>query len=92
MNPPSADTEALERIVVDALSAVSADAATATRETEVLQLVDSLGLVMALSNVQEALDVALDPDEIIEVFQCRSIADVAVVLQAALSSRLTSQG
>lgn len=84
-----ADTETLERIVIDALSAVSVDAATATRDTELLQLVDSLGLVMALANVQEALGVALEPDEIIDVFQCRSIADVATVLQTALKTRLT---
>lgn len=91
MNPPSTDIEALERIIIDALSAVSVEAATATRESEVLQLVDSLGLVMALANVQEALDVSLEPDEIIQVFQCRSIADVALVLQAVLSARVTSQ-
>lgn len=90
MNAPPAHTETLERIVIDALSTVSADAATATRETEVLQLVDSLGLIVALANVQEALGVSLEPDEIIHVFQCRSIADVALVLQAALSARLTS--
>lgn len=84
-----ADTETLERIVIDALSAVSVDAATATRDTELLQLVDSLGLVMALANVQEALGVALEPDEIIDVFQCRSITDVATVLQTALKTRLT---
>lgn len=91
MNSPSTDIEALERIIIDALSAVSVEAATATRESEVLQLVDSMGLVMALANVQESLDVSLDPDEIIQVFQCRSIADVAVVLQTVLSARLTSQ-
>jgi acyl carrier protein len=91
MNPPSTDTEALERIIIDALAAVSVEAATATRESEVLQLVDSMGLVMALANVQEALDVSLEPDEIIQVFQCRSIADVAVVLQAVLSARVTSR-
>lgn len=84
-----ADTETLERIVIDALSTVSADAATASRDTELLQLVDSLGLVMALASVQEALDVALEPDEIIDVFQCRTIADVAIVLQTALTTRLT---
>lgn len=87
--PLPADTETLERIVIDALSTVSADAATASRDTELLQLVDSLGLVMALASVQEALDVALEPDEIIDVFQCRTIADVAIVLQTALTTRLT---
>ncbi len=91
MNPPSTDTEALERIIIDALSAVSVDAATATGESELSQLVDSMGLVMALANVQEALDVSLEPDEIINVFQCRSIADVALLLQAALLARLTPQ-
>jgi len=88
---PTPDTEALERIVIDALSAVSADAASATRDSEVQQLVDSLGLVIALANIQDALDVALEPDEIVGVLGCRTIADVALVLQAALTARLTSQ-
>lgn len=87
--PLPADTGTLERIVIDALSTVSADAATASRDTELLQLVDSLGLVMALASVQEALDVALEPDEIIDVFQCRTIAEVATVLQTALKTRLS---
>lgn len=89
MNALPTETHALERRVIDAFSAVTQHAAGATRETEILALVDSLGLVMALANLQHALDVALEPDEIIAVFQCRSVADVANVLQAALSARLT---
>lgn len=87
----AADIETLERILIDALSAVGADTVATTRDSDISHLVDSLGLVMALANLQDALGFTLEPDEIIDVFQCRAIADVVEVLRAAQATRLTPQ-
>jgi hypothetical protein len=86
------DREAIERVVIDTLAAASSNTtAQPTRETEVLQLVGSLGLIVAVANIQAALSISLQRREMMQVFQCRYIADLALVLEGALSARLTSQ-
>ncbi len=79
---------AVEHVVIDALCAASPDKSVPiTRETDVLQVVDSLGLMMGLANIQTALNIKLEPREIIGVLQSRSIADLASVLVTALKAR-----
>ena len=82
--------EAIERVVIDTFSAASGHPP-ASRDTAVLDLIDSVGLIIALADVQATLDVELESDEIIEVFQCRSLGDVAAALHAALAGRVTAE-
>jgi acyl carrier protein len=79
---------AIEQVVIHALRAASTDkSAQVSGSTEVLQVVDSLGLMMGLANIQAALNLKLEPRETIEVLQARSVADVAVALEKALGLR-----
>jgi len=81
----SMSAAAVEQVVIDALLAASSDTpAQVSRETEVLQLVDSLGLMMSLANIQTSLNIKLEPKQIIGLLRARSIADLALVLTAAL--------
>lgn len=81
------DIDAIERVVIDTFSATCPERSAVTGDTEVLQLVDSIGLVIALAEVQDALGIELDPHEIIEVFYCRTLRDVAIALHASRSAR-----
>ncbi len=71
----------LEQAVIDALRAASPDKSMpVTRDSAVLDLVDSLGLIVALGDLQAALDLELSPKQLIELFHARSIADFATTL------------
>jgi acyl carrier protein len=87
MNVIHADIDAIKRLVIDIFSASCADLSVVTDDTEVMQLVDSVGLIIALADVQNSLDIELYPHEIIEVFQGRTLGDVAVVLLSACLTR-----
>jgi acyl carrier protein len=79
---------AIEQLVIQALRAASSDKSVqVSATTEVLQVVDSLGLMMGLANIQAALNIKLEPREIIEVLQARSVADIALALAKALGAR-----
>jgi acyl carrier protein len=79
---------AIEQVVLDAMVAASADKAVPlSAETDVLEIVDSLGLMMALANIQKALNISLNPKEIIAALQARSISELALVLEAAVRAR-----
>jgi len=81
----------VEDVVIEALRAALPDVSVGvSRDSEVLRLVDSLGLVTVLGNVQAALTITLKPKEVIQVLRARSVADVALVLTTALSARSTS--
>lgn len=78
----------VEQVVIDTMRAsLSGTSAGVSRDTEVLRLVDSLGLIMVLGKIQAALNITLQPKEVIQVLSARSIADVALALSAALSAR-----
>jgi acyl carrier protein len=77
----------VEQVVIDALRASSDKSAPVSRETDVLQVVDSLGLMMSVANIQTALNIKLEPREVIGVLQSRSVADLGLVLITALKSR-----
>lgn len=75
-------------MVIDAMLAASPDKpARVSRDTEVLQVVDSLGLMLSLANIQAVLNITLEPKEIIGALQARSIADLALVLSPVLEAR-----
>jgi acyl carrier protein len=78
----------IEQVVVEALSAASSDRSVPlSRDTEVLQVVDSLGLMMSLADIQTKLNIRLEPQELIDALQARSIADLAVGLTTVLAAR-----
>lgn len=78
----------LEQAVIDALRAASPDkSAPATRDSAVLDLVDSLGLVVALGDLQATLAVELAPKHLIELFRAQSIADFAAALGRIVATR-----
>ncbi len=81
------DIDAIERIIIDTFSSAHADRSAITRETEVQDLLDSIGLVIALADAQAALEIELEPDEVIEVLQSRTLADIAAVFDAASRTR-----
>ncbi len=81
---------ALEQVVIDAMLAASPDKSIpVSRDTEVLQVLDSLGLMMSLVDIQTALNIRLEPKELIGALQARSIADLALELTMALGARCT---
>jgi acyl carrier protein len=74
--------EATERVVIGAIrAAVASLPGELTGATEVLGVVDSLGLMTALAEVQESLEVVLEPQHLISIFECRTIAEIAAFLQ-----------
>ncbi len=80
-----ADKQLIEQIVIEAITAASSAGAILTRDTEVFQVVDSLGLVTALANIQAALHLLLEPEQLIGIYACRSIGDLVLTLESALS-------
>jgi acyl carrier protein len=79
---------AIEQVIIEALLAASSDRSVpVSRDTDVLQVVDSLGLMMGLADIQTKLNIRLEPQELIAAFQARSIADVAVALTTVLAAR-----
>lgn len=79
---------AVEQVVIDAMLAASVDKSLpVSRDTEVLRVVDSLGLMMGLAKIQTALNIKLAPRETIAALQARSIGDLALVLITAMGAR-----
>jgi hypothetical protein len=79
------DKLVIEQIVIEAITAASTAGAIVTRDTEVFQVVDSLGLMTALANIQAALQLLLEPEQLIGIYACRSIGDLVLTLEGALS-------
>jgi acyl carrier protein len=79
------DKQVIEQIIIEAITAASTAGAILTLDTEVFQVVDSLGLVTALANIQAALQVSLGPEQLIEIYACRSIGDLVLTLTGAVS-------
>lgn len=81
---------AVEQMVIDAMLAASPDKSVRlSRDTDVLHVVDSLGLMMSLVDIQTALNIRLEPKELIGALQAQSIADLALVLTMAMGDRCT---
>ena len=84
---PELQATSLERTVIDAMrAAVPNTSLQITPASAVLDLVDSLGLVMTLGNLQAALGIELAPKQVIELFRAASIADVAAVIERFLGA------
>ena len=77
---------AVEQVIMDAMLAVS-PGKSVSRDIDLLQVVDSLGLMMSLAKIQATLNIRLEPRELIGALQSRSIADLALVLAMALKGR-----
>ncbi|MET0535642.1 MAG: hypothetical protein ABW171_15610 [Steroidobacter sp.] len=52
-----------------------------TAATEILQIVDSLGFFIALTDIQDATGLPLGPPQLLQLLRCRSIADIVAVLE-----------
>jgi acyl carrier protein len=79
---------AVEQVVIDAVLVASPDKSVrVSRDTDVLQVVDSLGLMMSLVDIQAALNFRLEPKELIAALQAHSVADLALVITMALGAR-----
>jgi acyl carrier protein len=77
-------TPFLEQTVLAAMSAASVDKAVSiTLDTTVLEVVDSLGLFIALTDIQDGMGLTLEPAEILRLFRCRSIADIIQTLASS---------
>jgi hypothetical protein len=82
--------ERIEQMIFDSFLAASpGNQIPLSRDTAVLDVVDSLGLMMSLANLQTALKIVLEPKQIIAALQARSVADLTSVLIAAMSARYT---
>ena len=82
------EADSVSIAVISAISAASPDrSAEITSVTEVLGIVDSLGLLTALMDIQHQLQVVLDAEDVIEVFGSRTIAEIVAVLRGALSRK-----
>lgn len=79
------DKQVIEQIVIEAIAAASNVGVILTRDTEVFQVVDSLGLATALANIQAALQLLLEPEQLIGIYAGRSISDLVLALEGALS-------
>lgn len=85
---PPMSPAVIEELVIETMRAASSSQSVPVfRDTEVLQVVDSLGLMMSLANIQSALKIKLEPTEVIAVLQAHSIGDVALALTKAVETR-----
>ena len=87
------EAESVSTAVISAISAASPDRSVeVTPVTEVLGIVDSLGLLTALMDIQHELQLALDAEDVIEVFGSRTIAEIVAVLRSAMSRKAPANG
>jgi acyl carrier protein len=71
----------LEQTVLAAIDAASIDKTVpVTPATEVLTVIDSLGFFTALTAIQEAMGLAFEPQQLLQLFRCRSVGDLIDVL------------
>ena len=83
--------ESIESTVCAAFSAAAGDpSVVVTCDSEVLGIVNSLRLISALAQVQADLEISLGPDELAQIFGCRLIADVAMVLRQVMARKAES--
>lgn len=76
------DITSIQQRVIEALAgAANTDSGGIDGRTEIVLLVDSLRFLMALSEIQEVLGIVLEPDQVLELLRCRSIADIANKLE-----------
>jgi len=88
------DKALIEQVVIDAISSVAPNYNThgcANGHAAILQVVDSLGFTVALANIQASLDICLDPPQLVRIYGCRSVSEMAVALEEAVSDRWSGE-
>jgi acyl carrier protein len=74
----------IERAVIAAMTAWRIDPQIdVTTSTEVLTVLDSMGMLSAVLEFQEALQLHLEPEEVVGIFKCRSVGDIVAALESA---------
>ena len=72
----------IERVVIATVAARCVDRPIdVSVETEVLSVLDSMGMMSALVEFQDALQLELEPEAIIRIFKCRRIGEIVEVLE-----------
>ncbi|WP_368313881.1 acyl carrier protein [Luteibacter sp. CQ10] len=74
--------ESIEALIARILSDTFDPPEPVTADTALLDLLDSIGMVIAMAEIQDALQVRLEPPAVIEAFQCATVADLAAVFRA----------
>lgn len=75
-------TSRTEQAVLAAMGAARTDKSiVVTRDATVFDLVDSLGLLVALTDIQYSLGLTLDPPQLLQVMHCQCVGDVIATLE-----------
>jgi hypothetical protein len=75
-------TSVIERTVIAAISAACMDSSTPVEsDSEVLHLLDSVGMMCALADIQGELRVALEPEQLIRIFGSHRVRDIVSALE-----------
>jgi acyl carrier protein len=78
----SETTRSIEHVVIAALRVACRTPPDAiTGETEVLEIVDSLGFFTALLEVQYHLEFSPEPVQIVDLLRCRTVKDLCAMLE-----------
>jgi acyl carrier protein len=79
----------IEQAVLEAIGAAStASPAPIDGATQILDVLDSLGLVITMAKVQSTLQLTLDPEHMVEIFSCRSVAELVGVIERVAAERV----
>jgi acyl carrier protein len=76
-------TDTIAEAVKDALTKVSSEEGSpeATHDSEqMLQGLDSLGLMLAMADIQATLQLEFEPEQLVQLFQCRTIEALTVLI------------
>ncbi|KGU53539.1 hypothetical protein NY99_16265 [Xanthomonas phaseoli pv. phaseoli] len=74
-------TESIEALIIDILTRTFDPPAPVAKSTALLDLVNSIGMVIAMAEIQDALQLTLEPCSLIEAFQCATVADLAAIFE-----------
>ena len=79
-------TESIEALIIRILGGTFDPPDPVTKNTALLDLMDSIGMVIAMAEIQDTLQVSLEPCSLIEAFQCATVADLAAIFEASADS------
>jgi acyl carrier protein len=84
-------TDTIRQTVSAALAKGGADKSTeVTLGSDILQRMDSLGLMIAFADIQDSLGLKFEPEQLMQLFLCQSIDDMVAVIEEILVSRSES--
>lgn len=79
-------TESIEALIIDILTRTFDPPDPVTKSTALLDLMNSIGMVIAMAEIQDALQVRLEQCSFIEAFQCATVADLAAIFETSVHS------